>query len=1614
LLEELAPQATTMVVADGSRLPPAGHVLVASTVIRYGRRDGNQLAELERLQLADQGLVPMPMAAPFADTIRDGALVLDYRCVMAAAWPFAGRGDGSRERREPFGSVGELAAVASLELGAFTAAELDTLQRLFHPDTRSVDAATWGTPVRVFNNLEASKSRRLVVKSALHVGAGSTVRLRDLRSGQTEFALVIATSTQTGSTELQLPSVFELELLLPVVANFAANDTVAEPLLPAPLNINTAPVEALAAVLAELRVAELVRVVDPQQRRRSAQRSLTPGAAQDLANRIVAARSGEEPGAGAGSAGASAGAPFTGWQNLVERLWRPQLEAAASDAERAMWLAVYRNLQTGRDALLDMGTAPIGFASGPWFAYRAAASRQRSSAATGIVGRHERSGIALAVPSFTIERRWGDQIAFEDALQLDRRAPYWATTPINLGHPTAGALGTDPAGRHHAHLEPIAYPQLGLGAARFPLTEPLDAGIAAMPATAPTTPWPGRVQILAADAFAQAPSPRGHDTVKQGPYVVDNIGPRGPGAGGGASNSGNGGANNSGAPNRIKFPFTTFDGTGFLARFGMSAWFEPQVLQNVVLFDYADSNQNRNRLSLETRDGNLLLAVLDEAGLDPSPGQSPAGVPRTASEWFLPLAELNLPANTPLHIAAAAYSGRPADLSVAIDGVTRGRARHTTFLTATLPVFDPNRANNGNVLPPTASNQRYVDLQVESTDGFPAVGVLRIGLELFEYSSINGNSFRCQFNQSLGGRAARQIGIEHAPAIPLDAQGRPLVDITDPRFNNVNLNVFPEHPVGALVELYGYSALLSEDTPMMLGSTQLDGAIGGFAVARAYLSSPRPINLSTPSGSIQIGQGADLTWTGDLELAAPPPVGFQNQTPSYPPPPAPQPIIDAFAATGGYALLMQRYIPVDPPLGSVAQSVPIGGIEVIRYQSRQANRLVGVQRAQRLPGNDSQIQTNRYDGTARQFVMDWAGTNYPGTGNVKMSQVPTQITWVVPISINVQNTASVFDPALTGTSEWVQLEPLGGNANDLEWVRYDAIVAPRSLVRGSRLRWDDVYEQLTFARAGDRIQIAQGGSTQGTLPAAGADPTASPWAAVPVSSGFIGYTPQIEADYPVIKTARDLLGFRGDPFTRTSSHAHAAARVSACQRLGLSWGNHGAYTGRVGRFDRVALVQGSVAQQQRPAVEWHTALWSARQYDSDRLAPNPASRELVGDWPFQLVGFQEDVRLLLLGPPRGTEILDVRQYDRLVKFPSGELPCAYCQNPVVGGGVGNVQPMPGIVDEVEFTTQIAEDLLVDDAFTAAANTFRVDTALSLTAGGTRRIQNGDSSAQYPPRGGLLLIDGEILAYQSLQNGVFTIATNGRGLLNTEAKGHDRGARIHFLTHRPTAILANQATARDSELRLFERGGLAAQGTLLLGRELLHYTWMRVRGDQVQVEMPRWHPPAGDTAPARGLFRGRYATAAQNGGIGEAVIQFPFRYWDRYAERSDDPELGYFQLTHDEGPVHFRSLRWRQEATDPRVDLLCTVRVDGKLGFDEAPLPAAGLWQLRTASGDQAMHRLDHSGSRIEIRFQAAYRAGAVDMATYRAHGWKTTARVEDVRLEYEGQGRIHDERVTAR
>lgn len=1588
LTEDFEPDASSMVVDGAQNLPEQGYLWVANEVVSYDSKEGNTLLGVQRGLLREYG---------FADGtagVRQQSLVLDYRCVLASIWPFFGPDrDG---KRVPYKAVGELLEIQKADMGTFTASEMDAFERVFAVDAQAETAPTWGRPERIFEELQGGLSRRMTVRSAVHLGAGSTVRIRNLSSGEFEYGVLMRASTQRpGRAQLQLPSVFQLDLLMPVSKSFPAVDTVVEPLVPAPVNVNTASAEVLTALFANVRRSDGLRIPAGNQRQSTAPPNISPSAAAELADEIVQLRF--------QASGVVGGGPFTGWQDLVERFLAPKLAGAGNSPTRNKWIDLYRNIRTGRSSQLEMGTAPLCFKSGPWVQYRAAASKKRSVVAPGVVGRHERTGRAAILPGFQMERRWETQVAFEDAFVLDRRSPFWLTSPINLGHLRTDFLGNDPASRTFPHLIPIAFPGLGLGAPRFAVDDPADSGIEPATAVSRRGQWRGNAGVVALDSFAQNVNRRGRDVQKEGPYVMNNTGPSEPG---GQPQPGNR------RHDQISFPFSR-DG-GFMGRFATSFWLEPQTLENRILFDHSDGDPDRNRMAVLGRDGNLVFEVIDEAGIDPNPSESPAGIERTAVQVNLPLAELGLPANTPVHLNVSAPTGRPGDMSVFVDGMTRGKRNYCTYLSAPIPPFDPTLANNsvgyGQDPNGTNGNERFINITVESTENFPPVGILRIGLELFEYSSINGNTFVCEFRDSLGGRGARQRGREHRPSIPVDQNGEPTVDFNDPQFQGVNLDVFPEHPVGSLVELYGYGAVLTEDTPMMVGKTQLADTLGQFAVARGFVSNPDPISLIPLQGPPRpVGVGIDENWTGDLELADPVPTGDDQ-----PPPNASDEIASAFAPSGGYALLIQERLGFENTQNGQVSGTPaeVGGIELIRYASRQGTRLVNVQRAQTLPGDDNRIDNDLYNVTARKFITDYPNEWQLQGGNGTWDDLPTRILWVVPVSIAVQNTNVVWDPAVTQTSEWVQLMPAGAD-QDIEWVRYDAVADNRFLVRGNRNAWQSVFRELTRTNSRTRVGLGQLGPDEPTVP------TEPPWGTVTPTANFVGYTPQLESTYPQIHWARRRLAFRGDPFTRTSSHPQTNAQVTQCQRVQLLWGNYGAYTGRVGRHDRVALVQGSVATgTARPAVEWHTCTWAARRYGSDNLQQDRTPPELFGPRPFQLIAFRDEVRNQYIGPPQNTQIQDPRQYDRIVKFPSGELPAAFCQNPSIGGGVNGEQPIQGVVDEVEVVSHVAADIVLDEIMDANAQQLTTNPFFTNTSLGALWAGGSDLSGAFPEAGGLIQVDDEIMAYSARANGVFTIANNGRGLLNTEARGHDRGARVKFLSHRPAAILAGSVGGSESVLTVQDIGPLPNAGTLLMGQELLHYAWSRRNANT--LEMPNWYPPKPDgtvdtnTSAARGLFRGRYGTAPQGASSGEVVIQFPFRHWDRYADFSDDPELSYFQFTTNEAPVFYRDVQWREETIDPRVRVICRVRTDSLAPWTADPSEHPGLWEFSGGSADSEAHRIGRQASRLEIRFHTVYQPGCLDLQAFTQHGWKTSARVENVRVQYEGQSRILDEQVTAR
>jgi len=1585
--QDVDPEADEIPVDDASDFPEEGYIVVDRELIHYGSRDGNAFSDLEREQLTEMGY----RVAEDHPLARD-TLVLDFRVVLAVMHSFYHREGGERKQRQPFASVDEIAGIASLGFGGFSPAQLDVLRA--HCTVSSaretageLSAADFGRAERVFAiDGNQAQDLELIVRDGANMGAGSVVRIRDQDGTKSEYALVWSTRvTGTGGVNLPQPR-YALQLLLPLANDFEEFETLVEPVLPHAVNINTASTGTLAALIANVRIG-----TGPRPHGQGPPRPFRLQEARQVADELRAMR-GDTDVVEAVEGGFFAGVevrPFDGVEDLVLRFFKPRLEDLEERA-RARWQLLYRSLLGGNVVDLQMRTGPISFTSAPLVEYRAAVARRRGDR---LAARMERRGLAVAMPSDSLACVVANQALFEEAVRLDRRLPFYQTLPINMMSFSPFTPAANPPSRAFAHLLPLVAPNLGFGQARFPSRDGTGDGVRLTPGFTPAG-YRNNITAFAQESMWGAFHPEGRDVVQEGPYSMFNRGPRQ--AGGTAP------APPSSGPqaHRPTFPYTAQGSAGLVSRHAVGFWFMPRDTGDQMLFDLSAAGALRNRISVQIRGGDLVFEVLDEAGLDPDPSrnlQQASSPNRTAGTWKVPLNQINLQANVWYHVSLAASGNRPGQLTMLVDGVPRGQPQLRTYLAQRVQSY-----TRRSMTPFWSNNEKYLDLIVEDTKGFPPQGVLRIGLELFEYSSLTATSFRCAFGNSIGGRTARMSLREFSPQIPLDGNGRPTVNPANIG-TGVNLDVAPEHEVGSAVELYGYTVPVYRNSVVQIGSGRLASGLGAFSVARLINSQNlKPIG----QGPVFFGRGLDVSYNNNLELGDPHPLpSGQN----YPPKQASDPVLSGFSKNGGYALLIQNRIQVNVTAGpSAGVIVVVGGIELIRYGGRQGNKLTGVQRGLAHPRNDKD-QSGLFTGSANNYVLDWNPSLFAG-GKVTPNELESLVPYVVPISIEVQG--NLMDPSVLGRSEWLQLYPGLGNEAQTEWVRYDYLQGSH-VMRVALAAWRNTHQVLTNQAAVSSFSL----QPPSLLP----QPADAARGLIQQQrSDYIGYVDRIEVDHPVIQLVRRVLGFRGDPLTGTTSHAQSSSTVVLpVHRFELDWGNYGARSGRVGRTDRVALVAGSQASGvQRPAVDWHTVNWSARNFNADQgsagAGGNPGTaKELLGSYPCQLVGFKSPVTQLFIGPANRDFRQDTRLIDRLVKFPSGELPAAAPENGVFGSTPqGDVPNLRGVIDDLLVVARRSPPLLLDQSMNTSAQQFTVRVNLLITPQGDLAI-NGDLSSQTPVNGGLVAIDGEIMAYRSHAAGVFQVAQNGRGLLGTQPRQHDEGALVYFLDHVPAAILSSPVGQSSNQLVVNDLGDLPRYGgTLLLGRsELLHYTW--TVGQQL-LEMPQWFDPQADDSGGRGLLRGRYGTTPIAVGAGEPVILFPFRYWDREHERAEDPELAQYQITWNAAPVFFKGLYWEEENGNPLVDLQCLVRLDGHGSFADDPAEQPSLFHFVDGDVQGQPNRIARQGTRLEARFKTVYRPGAFNPQTFAAQAWKRAPTLRAFMLEYEGEGRVLWEQVTAR
>lgn len=1575
LTEFAKADAKELELSDADGFLSEGAAYVEQELVHYVSREGTKLLGLTRGLLHESGAVGATCGPQPAAEHDIGAYVIDQRAWALCEWRLQKDDvrayDGIEQVREARTHMlgGELGREAFL-----------ALERHASPYAHVRAGARWQRAVRLVAPVGGLPDYgcELTLDDVRWFNPGTTVRVSD--GTNTEVGLVRAVGDG------------KIVLTRPLSTRFESGETVVSPLARAPVNVNTASREVLLALWTNLKL-----------RGRTAR--LTAGEAVELVDVVLASR------------------PFTGFEDFLRRVVLPAggfaelpsdaavrpeaLERLAREAKTGPdgqkvvpgfldeedAIALYKCALNANDNELEFATMPLAFTSRDVYEL---STRVAVHAQSGVErARGVRETVEMVVPQRELLSIWTRQEDFDEAPRLDTGSAGWMSGPTPTARFDAryGVVHSDRwTTRARAHLGPHdtqpsgqELPEEANEEYVFATRED-DAG------------WAQLLPMREQDQARRAAWGLHFDDESQrleGRFLPD-------------------------AALEFDPARPRWVGSGGLTQgLAFSAWLQPRELEEGArLLDLAGAFSDTDRISLLVEEGELVLRVLDGAG----DHTGTTFVEKSEVRYPLSGEGPGLPLETWSHVTVAVDGSRPDQIALFVDGRRAGKTPGLTRLT---------RAINGEA----------DEIPVESTEGFPDRCVLRIGDELIEAVKKGETSFQARFNSvgenaGFGGRLAREE-----------------YDGIEPEEVNQGLYKDTDHPAGTPVQLYGYSLPLFSNVPNAQGS--LRDELGMFAVARVdgiihdgsdkQGSAMPPIQVQGDRGPFDIGWGIDGSGRGldGLLLQPADPNRSLEDT------------MAAFNVGGGYAAILQVSFYQSENGDELAKDLlgaRIGGVEVVRYRGYSGRTLNITERGDQVRLANLASADPRVKGRGA-FIVAYNENTESDEWNALASRLSYQ-TMVIPISIPVgaSSSGTGFDPGQPGRSAFAQITHLGGEAHLTEWVRYDEISSDGQLVRDSS---DSLLAAQFGATAGERgdepPDRAAGGGGGGGGPGTGggagsggasalrlaAKSPSSLSAAQPASAAQVGQArgsywdyvlgEREDLDYLVARAVASNFQFRGVLGTFMHAHPRGTVVLPVFKSYQLD-----ETAGWPGRFDAVTFLSDVASEPGFPGVVQHAhrprqyTVWAYQ--DGGELAPAEADEPVAlpqGGFDATLthIALQGALAVPFAATPIGNvqNPIDSRLLTRIALFPSGELP-RLVTSAKLGGDVLTGAGVPSaLVDEALFFPNFAQGPAALPAQFVLGETLAEAGGSAVASVNTLRTTLGDFVdpsysgvlGSLPAHGGLLRIGEEILAYEAYDTGTFTfvLPPAGRGLLGTEPAPHRVGEGITFLGALPCAILAASVGPDDALLPLLELSpGFPSQGTVWIEGELVHYT----RVESSVLVMPR-----ASTEPGRmdekgpGLFRGRYGTPRAPHGVGTPVILWPFRYWDRWSELADAPELAYYQLTLDQPDAFFRRAFWRQSASGVAgPELLVLQRTNAATPWDAPPdeidpetKQPNGLRMLSTRRLSGEGEPIGVQTDAVEWRIHVRHQPGSFDALTGAAHGWKTTPKLELFGVEYLGPGR---------
>ncbi len=1547
-----------------------GILYVEGELVAYSSADGSRFTGLLRGLAAeeDEEGEGLPCGPQVPADLPAGAPVLDVRAFAPVRWRI-----GAGEYRTF--SFPEEVREAGREFGFGLEYDGRRLESLAGATTVFAGAGAgpvWQRPARVRNDLEAGLDCGLDVDEIRWFNPGTTVRITDGRT--TEYGIVRSIENN------------EVKLVDAVVNDYFAFTAVVAPLARRPVNLNTAPPEVLALLFENLQWS-------------GANDRITGREARNLAAVVVESR------------------PFEGHEDFLRRVVLPAagLEPLPEDAPVrpaaledggtliAAYdaLALYANALNANDARLAFSTMPFSFTTRDVYDLELRASVNAPSGVERVSGlRHL---VERIVPQGELLRLWTRQADFDEELRLTREAPWWSTGPeATARHDSSVRLGGSPASRMWPHF----------GTAQGQVYVP---GVTELPETSETeVPVPQHVfASREEDGWAQLWASRVVEVDELQGHVMhfdhDTTDPEG-----------------RFLPEETVELSTDDPMLGWtdpadplLRGFDASFWFRPEALTDSVLLDVGSTSLDGDRVVLQLQGPDLVLQVFDGPGDHPGTSRVEAGEARFA---LAPGDGPGLAQSTWTHVAIDVRGNRPDQLTMLVDGRSFG-VRYPGLTRA------PGGAADGATTIPLEDDEGFdAGVGASGSTGASAACVVRMGEEVIEGQLVGGALQVGQSTQQgplagFGGRLARDK-LNYVNGQPV-SEG--IVKDTD-------------HGPGASVQLYGYDMELASNVPGGQGSLASDvglfrvGVVEGIGFGNPPGSGGTGEPVVMPEGCT-VGVGVDASAITSLVVR-----------PADGDPIAADYVRETFDENGGYAALVQT------ELGSLQCGLQVvgtvvttsgqrvGGIEIVQYSGYQDDVLF-------VTARGVQFQNTAAVSGTRAFVVNWNVTTNQGANT--LNDFLNADLFILPISVNVQGVggAAAFLPPQPNQSEFAQITERGANAGLTEWIRYDEIVGD-FLVRNDASFLQGVQGVLATGvpSAGPLVPpgpIGSGGSGGsggsngpggGNAPGPAAAPVAPGFAAPRASpagaaqttqggsywTGEIGVleTPYADGSMPLSQAVMDALQFRGVMGTFAHAHTVGTAVLPVFRAFGGT-----VDTGLPGRLDPVFLVDADVQDLGWDGViHWahnprghRIATWALDPSDPLRpVAGTPAlavQSEIagVGRGDQVYVALQRQARIPLPAGRTGSCVspasVETRCRSRLVKFPSGERPRVVTRA-VVGASLRGGSVPAAVADELVFgSTPFGDGGSAGASAQGAAltllqqlpdgeTTLRVQPNEVRVAAGRHVDFSKDFLADLPQDGGLLRIGEEILAYESIDatSGTITIPVGGRGLLGTVVQHHGPGDLAIPLDRQDVAILTAGVDTSDSVLPVSTLRGFPPNGgTVLVGDEVMHYT--RVR--EGALEMPRLsEEPGAMDGRGPGAFRGRYGSAVQGHASGQPVVLLPFRYWDRWTDRADGPELAYQGFALNEPAAFWRGVFWEDQAPPAggaSLEVLC--RTDPSVPWDADPERTDGLDLFTLGLDEGRPNGLGRQSDLAEFRVFVRYAPGAFDSLTGLNHGWKQTPRL---------------------